>query len=175
MEKVVPDRVEESLVVVVGSSSDICSLGGVLGGHGRGRADMLGDGLSGVLGVGYVNGGRGVDGDGRGDGLVFCKHVQSDIGMRDGTELRTLLLTILGDRLGLDRAAHVVDILLAGQEVERVPILFVVALPGEDAREQGLALDQVSRDGSALYRGGSQGQEGDERRLREEHREEVED
>lgn len=65
------------------------------------------------------------------------------------------MLTVLSDSLGLDGAAQFVDVLLAGQEIERVPVLLVIALPRENAREQRVALGKVSRvDGGGLNGGG---------------------
>ena len=71
LEEVVPDRVEESLVLVAGGGGDVGGLGNVLGGHGRGSTDVLGDGRGGVLGLGDVNSGRRMNRDGRSDGLVL--------------------------------------------------------------------------------------------------------
>jgi hypothetical protein len=59
--------------------------------------------------------------------------------------------------------------LLAGQEVERVPVLLVIALPRENAREQRVALGKISGvDGGGLDGGGCESDSEDG--LREVHR-----
>jgi len=64
------------------------------------------------------------------------------------------MLTIESARLGLDdRAAHVVDVLVTGKTVERVPVGVKTSREAEQA-EQGVSLLELGRNGSALDRGG---------------------
>ena len=167
LEKVVPEPVKGPLVVVVGGGRDVSGFDGVFGGNDRSDGDVLGDGLLSVLNFGDFESGGSFDNGGVGNGLVFCE-AASRVSSKETCCDRIQKLTVLSDSLRLDGAAQVVDVLLAGQEVERVPVLLVIALPRENAREQGVTLGKVSRvDGGSLFRGGCQGDSKDG--LREVH------
>jgi hypothetical protein len=146
----------------------VSGLDDVFSGDDRGDGNVLRDGLLSVLNFGDLDSGRSFD-DGRvGNGLVLCGGGEQ--GQLEGnTSEADRMLTVLSDSLGLDGAAQVVDVLLAGQEVERVPVLLVIALPRENAREQRVALGEVSRvDGGGLNGGSCKGYSEDG--LREVHR-----
>ena len=67
---------------------------------------------------------------------------------------RRSMLTVDGASLGLDDgAAHVVDVLVTGETVERVPV-GVKASREAEKTEQGVSLLELSRDGGTLNRGG---------------------